>query len=329
MRRRSLLFGAAAFGAAASAMSASRRLAPEITAPGKPDSDPGAFWPDSARLVVSVSLQMEAGASGARDGLPIPALQKSRADSVALSWNEYAYAEGVPRLLDLFDKYQIKVTAHVLGEVADAHPALTRELAARGHEVSGHGQTGADVLPLTADQEQAEYSANVRSIQRATGIRPLGMNSAGMHHTPQTLNILQKLGFIYHVDDVSRDEPFVIGVNGRPFVVVPYTLRNNDFLRYADSTMTAAAFRGDLLEEFDCLYREGGRRRRMMCVCAHDRISGTPARVQALDELFRAARARPDVAFMRKDAIARHMLTQTPPAAESGMMRKTFAKILG
>ena len=41
---------------------------------------------------------------------------------------------------------------------------------------------------------------------------------------------LQDLGFLYHIDDVSRDEPFTVTVRGRPFAVVPYTLRNNDIV---------------------------------------------------------------------------------------------------
>jgi len=44
------------------------------------------------------------------------------------------------------------------------------------------------------------------------------------------LSLLQELGYLYHIDDISRDEPFIEQVNGTDFVVVPYTLRNNDIL---------------------------------------------------------------------------------------------------
>jgi hypothetical protein len=36
-----------------------------------------------------------------------------------------------------------------------------------------------------------------------------------------TLPILQELGFIYLIDDLSRDEPSIRQVNGRPFAVIP------------------------------------------------------------------------------------------------------------
>lgn len=68
---------------------------------------------------------------------------------------------------------------------------------------------------------------------------------------------LQRLGFTYHVDDLSSDEPMITEVNGKPFVVVPYTLRNNDIARFgAEGPMTAAAFAQELKDEFDQLYAE-------------------------------------------------------------------------
>ncbi|OTP75705.1 Polysaccharide deacetylase [Caballeronia sordidicola] len=63
--------------------------------------------------------------------------------------------------------------------------------------------------------------------------------------------------------------------------------------------------------DFDQLYDEAGTRRRMMSVSAHDRISGSPQMVRVWDEFLRYAKSRPDVAFMRKDDIARYVL-QSP-----------------
>jgi hypothetical protein len=51
-----------------------------------------------------------------------------------------------------------------------------------------------------------------------------------------TLEILQELGFIYHIDDISRDEPFPVNVKGKPFAVVPYTLHMNGIVNYRVAT---------------------------------------------------------------------------------------------
>src|SRR6266478_3106565 len=64
----------------------------------------GPFWPEGARLVVSISMQMEAGAqplSGAES--PMPKLDPRYPDPPAIKWYEYGFKEGLPRLLDMFD----------------------------------------------------------------------------------------------------------------------------------------------------------------------------------------------------------------------------------
>jgi peptidoglycan/xylan/chitin deacetylase (PgdA/CDA1 family) len=153
--------------------------------------------------------------------------------------------------------------------------------------------------------------ASIETLQRITGQRPLGFNAFWMRHSTQTLNILQDLGFIYHIDDLSRDEPSIIPVGNKPFAVVPYTLRNNDIGRFGGNTaMTATAFLQELKDEFDMLYQEGSTQRRMMSISVHDRIGGAPGLVTALDKFIQYAKGHTNVGFMRKDAIAKWALAQ-------------------
>src|ERR1700726_5158891 len=58
------------------------------------------FWPGGARLVISISMQMEAGAqpdSGAES--PLPKIDPRYPDIAATKWYEYGLKEGLPRLL--------------------------------------------------------------------------------------------------------------------------------------------------------------------------------------------------------------------------------------
>ena len=183
------------------------------------------FWPNGARMVISVSMQMEAGAqpsSGADS--PMPKIDPKYPDLPVTKWYEYGYKEGLPRLMDMFDRRQIKVTSHMVGAAVDLHPALAKEIVQRGHEAAGHGQTWTPQYSMTPEQERESYKQGIASIERATGTRPVGFNAFWLRGTPHTLEILQGLGFIYYIDDVSRDEPFLINVRGKPFAVVPYTL---------------------------------------------------------------------------------------------------------
>ncbi|WP_116001668.1 polysaccharide deacetylase family protein [Roseateles depolymerans] len=269
------------------------------------------FWPNGHRLVISISLQFEAGGQPADAEGPFPPLDQQFPDTIVPSWYRYGLLEGIPRLLTLFDKHGIQVTSHMVAKAVQAHPELAAEIVRRGHEASGHGLEWAPQYSLSPAEERRHYQQASDIIERATGQRPIGFNAFWMRHSRETLNILQDLGFLYHIDDLSRDEPSITPVRGKPFVVVPYTLRNNDIGRIAGSTaMTGAALLQELKDEFDVLYEEGVHRRRMMSLSAHDRIAGTPTVVRALDQFITYAKSKPGVAFMRKDDIARWALSR-------------------
>ena len=64
------------------------------------NTDP--FWPDKARLVISVSMQMEAAAqpdSGAES--PLPRIDPKYPDIAATKWYEYGFKEGLPRIFSM------------------------------------------------------------------------------------------------------------------------------------------------------------------------------------------------------------------------------------
>ena len=268
------------------------------------------FWPDRARLVISISMQFETVAQP-NTGLssPFPPLDPQYPDMPVQKWYDYGFKEGIPRLLDLWDRVRVKVSSHMVGQAVEKHPALAKEIVDRGHEATGHGQTWEPQYSMSPEQERAGYQASIDTIQRVTGTRPLGFNAFWLRGTPNTLGILQDLGFIYHIDDISRDEPFTVAVNGRPFAVVPYTIRNNDIVRFDSPATTNAAYLQDLKDDFDVLYAEAGIRRRMMSVSAHERISGIPGRVRLLEEFIKYAQRQKGVVFMRKDEIARWALS--------------------
>jgi peptidoglycan/xylan/chitin deacetylase (PgdA/CDA1 family) len=220
-------------------------------------------------------------------------------------------------MLEMFDRQNVKVTSHMVGAAVDRHPQLAKEIVQRGHEASGHGQTWTPEYSMTPAEERVAYEASIRSIERATGTRPVGFNAFWLRGTPDTLAILQELGFIYHIDDISRDEPFVVNVNGRPFAVVPYTIHTNDIVDYESRYYSDDQFAADLKNEFDMLYGESGTRRRMMSVSAHDRITGRPGRTKTLEEFIQYAKRQPGVVFMRKDEIARFTL-KSPLSVREG-----------
>ena len=54
---------------------------------------------------------------------------------------EYVLNQGMPRLLDLYDKYGVKATFFFTGHIAKLYPDVVRKAYERGHEVGSHGLT--------------------------------------------------------------------------------------------------------------------------------------------------------------------------------------------
>ena len=225
---------------------------PAQTAPERvmQTSNTDVFWPGGARLVISISMQMEAGAqpeSGAES--PLPKIDSKYPDVAATKWYEYGFKEGLPRLLDMFDRRKVKVTSHMVGSAVEKHPALAKDIVHRGHEPSGHGQTWTPQYSMTPEQERNTYAESAATIERVTGVQPVGFNTFWLRGTPQTLQILQELGYTYYIDDVSRDEPFLVNVRNKPFAVVPYTLHMNDIVNYETRYFSTEAQRQGKREE--------------------------------------------------------------------------------
>src|SRR5579863_2067190 len=100
----------------------------------------GTFWPNGARLVVSLSLQMEAGSQPERGAAgPWGALDTKYPDLPTEKWYEYGYKEGIPRLLDMYDRRKIKATSHMVGLAVEKHPGLAKEIVQRGRAPAEHG----------------------------------------------------------------------------------------------------------------------------------------------------------------------------------------------
>ena len=122
------------------------------------------------------------------------------------------------------------------------------------------------------------------------------------------METLQDLGFLDTIDEPSHDEPFIVPVRGKDFVTVPYTFHMNDISSFPFEGWNAAAYEQALKDEFDQLYEEGAKRRRMMVISLHDPISGHAGRVRVLDRFLTYAKSKEGVWFARKDEIARYAL---------------------
>lgn len=262
-------------------------------------------WADGSRLVVSVSMQFEAGGQPDNAESPFPQnLEKGYLDLPAATWYQYGYKEGIPRMLDNWDKLGIKVTSHMVGSAVLKNPQLAKEIVERGHEAAAHGMNWSSQYNLSYEDEKKFIQDGVDAIKSVTGAKAIGYNANWLRRGENTLKILQELGFKYHIDDLSRDEPFIVQVNNKDFAVVPYTIRNNDIVLIEGKNFSADQFFNQVKLEFEQLYAESEFKRRQLSISFHDRIGGTPQMVKATKKLIEYMQQHKGVAFKRKDEIA-------------------------
>jgi peptidoglycan/xylan/chitin deacetylase (PgdA/CDA1 family) len=268
------------------------------------------FWPDGARLAVTVSTQFEAGGqpvSGAGGPITEPILP-GFPDLGQNSFYEYGAREGMPRILDLLDKHDIKMTSFMIGDAVRRHPDVAAEIVRRGHEAGAHGRSWQRQYQLPRPQEADWIADSVTAIEQATSTRPTGYNNYWIRPGVNTLEILQEQGFTYHIDDLSADEPFLQSINGQSFATVPYSVHLNDIASFDFPGFSPADYEQQLIDEFEQLYTEGVQRCRMMVIGLHERLSGHPSRVRVLDRILTRLREREDVWWARKDQIAQWTL---------------------
>ncbi len=311
-RRHALqMIGATAVFATSSGVPSASVGSPVTTGVDPPGQAKTGFWPHGARLAVSISLMFEGGGqpiSGAGGLIPEP-IEKGVPDLPTNAFFAYGHYEGIPRVLDLMDKHGIKLSSFMVAKAVTTTPDLAREIVRRGHEAAAHGRIWENSYQLPRAEEKRFIADSVETIERVTGQKPVGWNAYWMRNSIDILETLQDLGFLYHIDEPSHDEPFIVPVRGRDFVTVPYTLHMNDIVAYPFEGWNPDAYEQALKDEFDQLYEEGANRRRMMVISLHDRISGHAARVRVLDRFLTYAKGKQDIWFARKDEIARWALS--------------------
>jgi peptidoglycan/xylan/chitin deacetylase (PgdA/CDA1 family) len=274
-------------------------------------------WPGGAKMALSVVVNVEEGseqsiARGDRGMEPVDELGIFIKAPIRNYANEsnylYGIKAGAPRVVKLLRDFDIVASWTVAALSLENHPEIARAIVDLGHEPVSHGWRWVHQFKFSEDQERDFIRRAVTSIAATCGVRPYGWLSRYML-TDNTRRLLIEEGFSYHMDDYSGDVPFWDRdtVPGKPMVIVPYQLDNNDMKMWTDPAMTPEQWLAYAKRNFDQVYREGVEGNpKMMSLGLHLRIIGRPGRIWALEEFFRHVRAHDGVWVTTRKAIADH-----------------------
>lgn len=106
--------------------------------------------------------------------------------------------QGLDLLVELFEKYGVKATFFVPGEMVLRHRDKIREIAQAGHEISNHGFLhDRDECFLPKSEQKMLVEKTTELIENATGVRPVGFRAPCLRINSATLEVLSEVGYVY------------------------------------------------------------------------------------------------------------------------------------
>lgn len=126
----------------------------------------------------------------------------------------YTYRIGLARLLDALRDDGLPATFFWPAMEAERLPHLVERCLRDGHEIASHGRAFEDHAALGREAEAAAIGQAHETLLRLSGSPPRGFRSPTGTLSPDTIPILQSLGYLYDSSFLDDDSPYGLGVHG-------------------------------------------------------------------------------------------------------------------
>jgi len=242
---------------------------------------PDFAWPDRAEVAVSLTFDVDAEAGWLGEG------EEYARRLTTLSEARYGITRGMPRILALLARHDIRATFFVPGHTADVHPATVAAILEGGHEVGHHGHMHLRSDKVDADAQRAEIELGLAALARTGAPTPSGYRSTSWELTPETFDLLIEYGFAYDSSLMGDDRPYHEHWNGRSILELPVHWSLDDWPRYGwdiDSGGNTAA-PGELYTSWLAEYDSARAERRHAVYTMHPEVIGRPQRFVELERL--------------------------------------------
>jgi putative urate catabolism protein len=278
---------------------------------------PNPQWPHQARVAVQFVINYEEGGetcilhgdqeseaflSEIVGAAPLQGLRHMNMESCY----EYGSRAGFWRLHRLFTSRNIPVTIYGVALALARNPEAVAAMQEASWEIASHGYRWIDYKYFDAATEREHLEKAIALHTQVTGDRPLGWYTGRTSpHTRQL--VAEEGGFLYDSDSYADDLPYWVRDYGKPHLVIPYTLDNND-MRFvtAQGFNSGDQFFAYLKDAFDVLYAEGETAPKMMSVGLHCRLVGRPGRAASLARFLDYVQQHECVWLCRRIEIAQH-----------------------
>ncbi len=142
----------------------------------------------------------------------------------------FATEVGIPRLLRLFKKYDLRTSFFIPGHSLETFPDQMRMIVDGGHEVGAHGYLHENPIAMTPQQEEDVLVKSIELIEGLTGRAPRGYVAPWWEMSNSTAALLQKYNFSYDHSQGYRDfQPFYARV-GDEWNTIDYTKQAKEWM---------------------------------------------------------------------------------------------------
>ena len=251
-----------------------------------------------------------------------------------ISRGMFAGEVGVPRLLDLFREFGIRVTWFVPGHSVETFPEQSAAIVEAGHEVGLHGYSHENPIAMTPDQEESVLERCIELLEGLTGERPVGYVAPWWEFSAVTADLLLAHGIEYDHSLMHDDfHPYYVRtgdtwtridyskpardwmkplVRGREtdLVEIPASWHLDDMvpLMFMKTVPNSQGFESPRVVEeiwrdaFDWVYRKHDYAIFPMTI--HPDVSGRPQVLSMHERLFEHMSSKPGVRFVTMREIA-------------------------
>lgn len=285
---------------------------------------PDPRWPEAARLALQFVINYEEGGencilhgdpaaesflSESVGAAPLAGVRNLNIESVY----EYGGRAGFWRLHRLFTQREIPVTVYAVAMAMERNPEAIAAMVEADWEIASHGYRWIDYQYVGEATEREHIRTAIAIHTQIAGSRPLGFYQGRVSPNTRRL-VIEAGGFLYDADSYADDLPYWVHDYGKPHLVIPYTLDNND-MRFAayQGFNSGDQFFAYLRDAFDTLYAEGEFAPKMMSVGLHCRLVGRPGRTAALARFLDYVQQHEKVWLCRRIDIARHWYNYHQP----------------
>lgn len=94
-------------------------------------------------------------------------------------WSKYdsRVVENTNKILDLFEKYNVKATFFVLGYIAEKFPDLIKKISDLGHEISSHTYSHIDLRKVNKKEFEEDFFKSINILEKITNKKVEGFRA--------------------------------------------------------------------------------------------------------------------------------------------------------